>query len=132
MKEARKKLTDDALPDFEWVMKELQSAIVETKESFIDKHHVVIQINDDFGYIRLKKHAYNEYNRVLLAFGNIERDKMLNDKRHKVFNEAKFKMNVENRMGLLMREKMRSSVIKKSKEKQKRKRIPIVIEQYTV
>ena len=118
---------EEAISDLEWFNSEIAKILDKSRESYIGINHVYIYINNIIGFVALKKHKYNEYNKASLIFGNMERDKMLEQKR-KTFNKESFIKLIENHITMIVRSNFIESRKRKAIQKEnKRKRIPIKI-----
>lgn len=112
----KEKLSNNAWKDYETIDNILHEAQVECKESYIDKTTVRIYINERIKYINFKKYPHTEMNMYLLSYGNVVRDKMLNEK---YFHIKSFKNEVEKRMSNLMLERAKERGVFKKKETKK-------------
>lgn len=122
---------DEAVEDIKWFNEIIEEKLRQSKESYIGANEVKIYINDTIGFISLKKHKYQDYNKTTLIFGMVERDEIL--KQGHLFDTIKFIKQVENRISKLVLNKFRESRrIKATQKENKRKRIPISIEEYII
>ena len=125
--EIRKKYSVEAIETINWIDNLLHKAIKECKESYVDNDRIHIYIDDKIGFVTFKKYRYEDYNKALLHIAKRERDKILNGKR-KAFDISSYHNAVKQQMSILFLDNSRNKGYLKarSKEKQRRRRIPTI------
>ncbi|MEP1488612.1 MAG: hypothetical protein ABJK28_09310 [Algibacter sp.] len=129
--EIKKRYSEEAIETINWLDDLLHKAQEECKESYIGNDKVHIYINDKIGFLTFKKYNYTDYDNALLHIAKRERDKILNGKR-KSFDISTYINTVKQQMSILSLDNCRNNGYLKgrSKEKQRRKRIPIKISEH--